>query len=152
MNNSEQKNVKKIRAVPKWANVLSIVITLIILAGIIESAFFFKLNLTEITIISVILFVFYLIILAILQKPRVIVLRRKMPEKIEENQKTERAVVESEEAELTLENAAPLKPKTEAEEKTGKPPKEIQEIKEAVSKTKLKKKTAKKKSAGKRKK
>ena len=76
-NSKTKPLVKKITFVPRWANILGGLVGLIILFGIAESAYFFKLNLVEITIMAIVLMIFYVIILAVILRPRTILLKQK---------------------------------------------------------------------------
>lgn len=73
--------VVKVLGVSRAASIAAVFSGLLILVGIIESTYFLKLNLTEITIMSCVLFVFYVILLMVLLKPRVIKIIRRVPGK-----------------------------------------------------------------------
>lgn len=83
--NSETKPlVKKITFVPRWANMLGGFIGIIIIAGIAESWYFFKLTLLETVILAAVLFVFYLIILSVILRPRTVFLKEKAIKKVKD--------------------------------------------------------------------
>lgn len=73
--------VKKIIGIPRAANIAAVFAAIIIILGVAESAYMLKLNLFEITIISAVLFVFYLILLASILRPRVLKVIKVAPEK-----------------------------------------------------------------------
>ena len=73
--------VVKILGVSRAASIAAVFSGLLILVGIIESAYFLRLNLLEITIMAGVLFVFYVILLIVLLKPRVIKIIKRIPGK-----------------------------------------------------------------------
>ncbi len=76
-----KSQVTKIIGVPRAANIAAAFAAIIIIFGIAESAYFLKLSLFEITIISGILFLFYIILLSAILRPRVLRVLKKMPQK-----------------------------------------------------------------------
>jgi hypothetical protein len=87
--------VKRILGVSKAVNITAVVAGLLILIGIIESSFLLSFTLMEIVILAGVLFVFYIILLMFLLKPRVVkvIIKRKKaietkPEPVQEIKET----------------------------------------------------------------
>jgi hypothetical protein len=94
--------VVKILGVSRAASIAAVFSGLLIVVGLIESVYFLGLSLMDLTIMAAVLFVFYVVLLMFLLKPRVIKIIKRIPgKKPASQQNTRKPAIEDIKAEVS---------------------------------------------------